>query len=169
VQGPLHGAGSPEATIFAPFVPYPSTSTSTSTSTSLALPISLGPGSYSIPLVQAAEDPAPCCQGVMIPLKLPLLLRWRPFTTAPDTSSEKVAAPHDAEWQPPHVRRIAMATGAEYASRVVGIKAAFKEALVSDNMEEASDKEALSDEQHTEALDREMSDAYLKEYDGGGR
>jgi len=62
-----------------------------------------------------------------------------------------------------------MATGAEYASRVVGIKAAFKEALVSDNMEEASDKEALSDEQHTEALDREMSDAYLKEYDGGGR
>ena len=73
------------------------------------------------------------------------LLRWRPFTTAPDTSSDKVAAPHDAEWQPPHVREMATAKGAEYTSKMAGIKAAFQGALVSDNMEEASDEEGPSD------------------------
>jgi len=37
-----------------------------------------------------------------------------------------------------------VATGAEYTSRIVGIKAAFQGAGVSDNIEEASNEEALS-------------------------
>ena len=76
-----------------------------------------------------------------------------------------MAAPRDEEWQQPsHVREMATATGAEYTSKMVQIKSAFQGALVSANMEEASDEEALSDEQHTEALDRDMSEVYLKDY-----
>mmetsp|Transcript_40675 Transcript_40675/g.93542 ORF Transcript_40675/g.93542 Transcript_40675/m.93542 type:complete len:168 (+) Transcript_40675:254-757(+) len=79
-----------------------------------------------------------------------------------------MAAPRDEEWQQPsHVREMATAKGAEYTSKMAGIKAAFQGALVSANMEEAPDEEALSDEQHTEALNREMSEVYLKDYDGG--
>ena len=68
----------------------------------------------------------------------------------------------------PHVDRMATALAAEMSSHMVEIKAAAKGVLFTDSpMEEASDEEELSEEQHAAALDREMSEVYLKDYDGG--
>ena len=67
----------------------------------------------------------------------------------------------------PHVDRMATALAAEMSSHIVEIKAAAKGVLFNDSPMEASDEEELSEEQHAAALDREMSEVYLKDNGGG--